>query len=128
MQPTHAPAVVFWRGGTRSDVDAVVYYVGDPDSQLVKIGTSTGLKMRVGTFRKKRPGAILLATEPGTYPLETQRHHQFGAAREWLPSGETEWYRKTPLLMAHIGLMRQTYGIICPGRPIYDSWVAPLRR
>lgn len=109
-------------------VDSVVYYLGDPESQLVKIGTSTRLKQRVSDLRKFRPRLILLATEPGTYPLETRRHRQFSALSEALPTGETEWFRKAPLLMRFVGEIRLEYGILCPGRPIYDSWIAPLRR
>lgn len=108
-------------------IDAVVYYVGDPDSQLVKIGTSTALKRRLSSFRRARPRALLLATEPGTYPLERSRKYQFRASQEPLASGETEWFRKTPYLMAHIGDLRLEHGIICPGSAIYPSWVAPLR-
>lgn len=110
-----------------TDAISVVYYLGDPDSQLVKIGTSTALKNRIYALRFGRPRVILLATEPGSYPLERARHYEFRTMRAPLLTGETEWFRKTPQLMEHVGQLRQVHGILCPGRPIYRSWVAPLR-
>jgi hypothetical protein len=38
------------------DAEAVVYYIGDPSSGLVKIGTSTKLRSRVDAIRVRRPG------------------------------------------------------------------------
>ncbi len=109
-------------------VTAVVYYLGNPESQLVKIGTSTNLRHRIATLRIERPQLVLLATEPGTYPTERKRHHQFRHLREWMPTGEREWFRKVPLLMDHIGQIRLRHGIISPGSHVWLDMVAPLRR
>lgn len=111
----------------RSAPQSVVYYLGDPDSQLVKIGTSTKLKARLAVIRMPRPKVLLLATEPGTYTTENTRHRQFRSHQAPLP-GEREWFRKTPLLMEHIARLRSTHGILCPGSPVPGSWIAPVRR
>lgn len=105
---------------------SVVYYLGDPDSQLVKIGTSTKLKARMATIRVTRRGVVLLATEPGTFTTENTRHRQFRSHQAPL-AGEREWFRKTPLLLEHIARLRSTHGILCPGGPVHPSWVAPVR-
>jgi len=123
------PPVAIWRGGvTTTDVQAVVYYIGNPDTQLIKIGTTTRLRQRMYDLTYRRPNLLVLATEPGTYPLETRRKRQFRSLNEPLPNGETEWFRKAPLLMQHVGETRLKYGIICPGGPkLFESWIAPLR-
>jgi hypothetical protein len=110
-------------------VTNVVYYIGNPDTQLVKIGTTSDLRQRMYDLTYRRPNLLLLATEPGTYPLETKRKRQFKMLNEPMVSGETEWFRKAPLLMEHIGKIRIEYGILCPGRTprLFDNWIAPLR-
>lgn len=110
------------------DISAVVYYLGNPDTRLVKIGTTTRLRQRMYDLTYLRPNLLVLATEPGTYPLETRRKRQFRFLNEPLPNGETEWFRKAPILMEHVGAVRLKYGILCPGgAPVFESWIAPLR-
>lgn len=108
-------------------VPDVVYYIGDPDSQLVKIGTSSNLRVRLSDLRVRRPRALLLACEPGSHRVETKRHRQFATLAEPLPSGEREWFRKAPILMEHVGQMRHAYGLLSSGQPVWKAWVAPLR-
>lgn len=121
-RPAATPTV-----GSRGQELSVVYYVGDPDSQLVKIGKSADLRGRMRNIRWQRPRAILLATEPGAHRLEGRRHRQFASLRAPLPTGEREWFRKVPMLMEHVGKLRQEHGVICPGRPLLKDMIAPLR-
>lgn len=108
-------------------VDHVVYYLGDPDSQLVKIGTASQLVARISTLRVHRPRVTLLATEPGSVLEERDRHIQFKALRTYLRSGEREWFRKAPALMQHIGDLRLQHGILSSGRRSMPAhWIAPL--
>lgn len=87
----------------------VVYYIGDPPSQRVKIGTSTKLPQRFTDIRKKFPGAVLLAVEPGHFELEQARHAQFPGLR-CIQRGEREWFRKAPELMEHVNSVRREHG------------------
>lgn len=123
----HRDLVIKEVGYTTGDGLAVVYYIGDPDAQLVKIGTSTALKKRLTTIRKTRPRALLLATEPGAYGVEAQRHSQFRAAQQISAAGEREWFRKTPLLMEHVAQLRSEHGVLCPGPALSSRWIAPVR-
>lgn len=113
--------------GPDTPLSHVVYYIGDPDTQLVKIGTTRQLPGRMRSIRNTRPRALLLATEPGDGELEHDRHKQFRALNNPLPNGEREWYRKAPILMDHIGNLRTKHGILTAGGKIYKSWIAPLK-
>lgn len=88
---------------------AVVYYVGDPPSQCVKIGTTTRLMARLGAIRERFPQARLLAVEPGHYALERQRHAQFRELAV-VQRGQREWFRKAPALMNHVNAVRAEWG------------------
>lgn len=105
---------------------SVVYYLGEPTSQTVKIGTTTNLRSRVGALRAGHPGLLLLATEPGSYPLERRRHWQFRASR--VGSASKEWFRKTPQLMDHVAQVRAAHGILHTGQPVPPWMVAGLKR
>lgn len=107
-------------------VGAVVYYIGDPTSGHVKIGTSTNLQVRMNKLRADRPGTLILATEPGSYAVERKRHNEFAflLVRE-SGRGRREWFRNEPALVQHVSVVRQQHGIIAPGRPLWDSYVAP---
>ncbi len=107
--------------------DSVVYYLGDPVSQLVKIGTTTKLRQRIKKIRMNRPRVLLLATEPGGYEVESQRHGEYQKLRVDLGTGEKEWFLRDPLLMAHVNATRHRYGILCPGWPIDFSVIARVR-
>jgi hypothetical protein len=109
-----------------TEVGGVVYYMGCPDKQLVKIGTSSNLRRRWKSLRAVHPRLVLLATEPGRYAEETRRHHQF---RSLLASTHSrEWFRKAPVLMEHIAVIRSRHGIIYPSSHVVPAWaIAPLR-
>jgi hypothetical protein len=70
---------------------AVVYYIRFGDR--VKIGTTNRLTQRLYAI----PHDEVLATEPGSYALERERHTQF---REDRVIGE--WFQMSPRLMEHI--------------------------
>jgi hypothetical protein len=75
---------------------AVVYYVHKGDR--IKIGTTT-----IGEKRWKTHGGALLATEPGGFELERQRHERFAASR----IGTAEWFQATPELLAWIATLQR---------------------
>jgi hypothetical protein len=68
-----------------------VYYARQDDR--IKIGYTTGLKQRAVSLSP----AKLLAAEPGSLALETQRHREF--EDDWI---EREWFRPSPALLAHV--------------------------
>ncbi len=109
--------------------NSVVYYLGDPASQLVKIGTTTKLRQRLRTIRQRGwPRAVILATEPGGHAEEHVRHLEFRRFRAELGTTEREWFYKDVLLMKHVNETRHRYGILCPGWPVDFSMIARLRR
>jgi hypothetical protein len=75
--------------------DAVVYYVAF--GPLIKIGTTTNLPARL----KDIPFDEVLATEPGYYGLEAQRHRQFAHLRY-----RGEWFEAGLDLLDHIATLR----------------------
>jgi hypothetical protein len=107
----------------RGAVPAVVYYIGDPGRSLVKIGTTTRLRARFAAVAAAHRRCVLLATEPGTYPLEMRRHRQFKTLRY-----NGEWFRKAPVLMEHVGRLRIQYGILPTSDGLLPARsIAPLR-
>jgi len=91
------------------DIPAVVYYIGDPDTQLVKIGATTRLHQRFGQLALTRPKLKLLAVEPGYVDMERQRHREF---QKWRVKGRSgrEWFHRNDVLMEHVRKLRQQYG------------------
>lgn len=87
--------------------DPLVYYARRDG--LIKIGTTTRIRARLGA-----QGLYdLLAIEPGSYDLETQRHEQFAEHRlsplrpvGGRGRGPAEWFRPGANLMAHIEALR----------------------
>lgn len=78
----------------------VVYYIGVRDENTVKIGTTANLTARLRSLASARADGgklVVLATEPGTYKLEAQRHTEFADSRK-----HGEWFELTPALQAHI--------------------------
>lgn len=75
---------------------SVIYYV--LFASRVKIGTTVNLPRRLAEL----PHDELLATEPGGYALEAQRHAEFAALR----IGRTEWFHAGPALVAHVAALR----------------------
>ena len=88
----------------------VVYYIRK--GPYVKIGYTSHLTARMATLRPD----VLLATEPGSYELETQRRHEFAFA---LSHGR-DWFHPAQSLLSHIADMAARPG----GKP---SW-APVPR
>lgn len=84
---------------TRPDT-CLVYYVRNGD--LIKIGYTWNLWQRMN----KIPG-MLLAAEPGSPEIESQRHEQFAALRV---GRNAEWFQDGPDLMRHIHGLRKRYG------------------
>ncbi|WP_368660301.1 GIY-YIG nuclease family protein [Verrucosispora sp. NA02020] len=97
---------------SESPSTSVVYYIGDPPTQHVKIGTTIDLTRRFSRLRINRPGIKLLAVEPGDHRLEARRHRQFEHLRvvKRGQGGEIEWFRKAPELMEFIGGRRFKHG------------------
>lgn len=119
--PDHLAAVVralaMERGDTSGfEVFGVVYYVGDPDTQQVKIGCTTRLASRFAAIRTQRPDVRLLAIEPGYLDLERMRHRQFARDRVTHHGGNREWYHKTDQIMDHVNEIRGRHG---------DPWKHP---
>lgn len=78
---------------------SVVYYMRIGDR--VKIGTTTNLHKRMASIGPEE----LLATEPGWYDLEEQRHLQFAHYRT---SGE--WFRYEGAVKDHVKELRKKLG------------------
>lgn len=85
---------------TADPADCVVYYIRFGDR--IKIGTTRNVWKRVRAIPVDR----ILATEPGSYELERERHEQFGEFRH----GNTEWFRDCPEIRQHINALRREYG------------------
>jgi hypothetical protein len=100
----------------RSVISGVVYYLGDPDTQQVKIGSSTRLPVRFATIAGQRPNVRLLAVEPGYTELEKRRHREWRRHRVSHHGGNREWYHKTPEMMQWINDVRKAHG---------DPWAHP---
>jgi hypothetical protein len=88
----------FWtdrvaRGKPRS----VVYYI--QVGERIKVGTTVNLTARKAAYP---PGSEVLATELGSYDLESERHRQFAA---YLVAGR-EWFHPGPKLLAHIASLQ----------------------
>lgn len=79
-----------------------VYYVRIGDH--VKIGYSVNLTQRLSGLRVS-PDAVL-ATEPGGWELEQQRHREFAAERV----GRREDFNPSRRLLAHIDAIKQEHG------------------
>jgi len=73
------------------DAKCLVYYVRFGDR--VKIGTTANLKGRLHSL----PHDEVLATEPGSYPIERARHAAFADLRV-----TGEWFRYEEPLVSHI--------------------------
>ncbi len=82
-----------WHETTQREAAGYVYYVRV--GKYIKIGTTRSLDQRMTNYP---PGSKLLATEPGSYTREAERHEQFA---EHLAE-RNEWFRPAPELMAHI--------------------------
>lgn len=81
--------------------NGVVYYlrVGD----LVKVGFTSNLVTRLRSYP---PDSVLLAAEPGTRGLESQRHHEL---RHSLVRGQ-EWFSPSPEVTALVAAVVAEHG------------------
>lgn len=77
------------------DVPSVVYY--GQQGERIKIGTSTQVDERCRELK-----VTLLATEPGSYAEEAERHKRFAHLRI-----KGEWFRPGPDLLAHIATLTE---------------------
>jgi hypothetical protein len=83
------------RGGLRLEHDGpVVYVIGEPGSQVVKIGTTVSLEARLKGIQTASPARVdVLWFTPGSWELEEALHSRFRAIRqrgEWFHFGELE--------------------------------------
>lgn len=83
------------RGGLSLEHDGpVVYVIGEPGSQVVKIGTTVNLGARLKGIQTASPGRVdVLWFAPGSWELEEALHSRFRAIRqrgEWFHFGELE--------------------------------------
>lgn len=86
-----------------------VYYVQMP-GDLIKIGTSRSVRRRMGSLTVGPDD--LLALEPGSVEVESQRHAQFASLR----MRRTERFHDAPVLREHIAQLIETLG-----RPVLHS-------
>lgn len=72
-----------------------VYFLHDPVSATIKIGSATNVRARVATIQACSPvGLTLLCDVPGGIDLERQLHRRFAAERL-----HGEWFRCTAKLL-----------------------------
>lgn len=95
--------------------EPIVYYM--KMGNLVKIGTSTNIAVRLETLHPER----LLAAEMGGYQIEAERHRRFAADRN-----HGEWFRVTAELAAHMLCVREEFEKLV-GRTL-DAWLAERSR
>jgi hypothetical protein len=99
--------------GLKPDQDGgVVYYVRR--GSMIKIGTTINMQKRMTAILPDE----ILATEPGSYSLEAQRHREFRSLRV---QGQTEWFHAAPLLQQHVLSVRALYGEPDPTLPVLRS-------
>jgi hypothetical protein len=80
----------------RKKLDAVVYYI--EFGTRIKIGTT----VNIGSRMEALPWDRILLMEPGSYPLEKQRHQQFADQHVTL-----EWFENGGPLLDHIKSRRE---------------------
>lgn len=86
--------------------DAIVYYIRRGD--LIKIGTTANPHARFGDLLPDE----ILAIEPGSYELESQRHQQFRHLRT-----RREYFRPAAELTDHAARLRLLHGDPDPSWP-----------
>lgn len=87
--------------------DGVVYYIRR--GNLIKIGTTRVFANRMSSLRPDE----ILAVEPGSFSLESQRHQQFEQHRynRERPGTKSEYFHPGDDLKAHILELRNRYGV-----------------
>lgn len=78
--------------------DGTVYYARC--GHLIKIGWTTGLRSRMQALRPDE----LVAIEPGSRHVETQRHREF-APYNVPHMGGREWFSRSPALLDHVAAL-----------------------
>lgn len=79
----------------------VVYYI--TWGNRIKIGTTRNLRSRMAVLYHDE----VLAIEPGSYTLESQRHREFAGSRV---ERQKEWFHPTPDLISHVKQLRHQNG------------------
>jgi hypothetical protein len=75
----------------------VVYAIGSPDSNMVKIGRTTNLDRRLADIQRMSPVPLaILWTHPGGSDLEANLHRHFKALRS---HGEWFTFRQDPVTL-----------------------------
>lgn len=90
-----------WRAGPskpRVDSRSVVYYLQRGDG-AIKIGFSTNVRRRTDVLTRHHGPLTLLASEPGGWHRERERHAQFERLRI---HRDQEWFQPGPALRRHI--------------------------
>lgn len=100
------------RGLKPDQEGGVVYYVRR--GSMIKIGTTINMQKRMTAVLPDE----ILATEPGSYSLEAQRHREFRKIRV---QGQAEWFHAAPALQEHIRTIRALYGEPDPTLPVLRS-------
>lgn len=100
------------RGIKPDQEGGVVYYVRR--GSMVKIGTTINMQKRMTALLPDE----ILATEPGSYSLEAQRHREFRSLRV---RGQVEWFHAGPSLQEHVRTVRALYGEPDPTLPVLRS-------
>jgi hypothetical protein len=78
--------------------EPLVYYM--QLGQLIKIGTTTNILLRVSSLNPER----VMAVEAGDRTKEAKRHREFALARR-----HGEWFDPTPELLDHISRTREQF-------------------
>lgn len=99
-------------GVKRDQEGGVVYYART--GSIIKIGTTVNMHTRMAEILPDE----VLATEPGSYRLEAQRHRQF---RKLRVPGRVEWFHAGPLLQEHVLSLRTLHGEPDPTLPVQRS-------
>jgi|SRR5690606_2816980 len=100
------------RGLKPDQEGGVVYYVRR--GSMVKIGTTINMQKRMTAILPDE----ILATEPGSYSLEAQRHREFRSLRV---RGQVEWFHAGPPLQEHIRTVLALHGEPDPTLPVLRS-------
>lgn len=76
----------------------MIYFVENPETGLVKIGTSSDVAVRFLTIsREQNVTLVLLGVMDGSFEIEHHLHQYFSSSHI-----RGEWFQKTPELIAYI--------------------------
>lgn len=105
-----------------TDRAELVYVLGTPGSNTVKIGRTTNVDQRLAAIQRMSPVPLLILwTHPGGAELETNLHRHFRTLRshgEWFtfhrdPVSLIQWaVQDRPWLRPKVSLTRKTEGLL----------------